>query len=96
VAERPIALPPAVRSVDMALYYFDLRDGDELVADEEGMELSNLNAVQEEAARALIGLAGDSVRHFNGAKSHQMTIEVRDHLGPVMEVCFAFEIARRQ
>ncbi|MHC2801568.1 hypothetical protein ACVMII_001314 [Bradyrhizobium diazoefficiens] len=37
----------------MAIYYFDLRDGDEIVPDEEGLELRDLLAVQEEAARAL-------------------------------------------
>jgi hypothetical protein len=79
----------------MAHYYFDLRDGDELVADEEGMELSNMETVQEEATRALAGLATDSVRNFNGARGHQMAIEVRDQVGPVMEVKFTFEIARK-
>jgi hypothetical protein len=62
---------------------------------EEGLELRDMKAVQEEAARALAGLAWDSV-NFNGAQSDQMTIEVRDNLGSVMQVRFAFEIARRQ
>ena len=80
----------------MVHYFFDLRDGDELVVDEEGLELRNMNAVQEEAARTLAGLTSDSVRSFYGAGSHQMAIEVRDNLGSVMKVWFAFEIARRQ
>ena len=37
----------------MALYYFDLRDGEELALDEESLELRAMRAVQEEAARAL-------------------------------------------
>jgi uncharacterized protein DUF6894 len=36
----------------MARYYFDLRDGDQLAVDEEGMELPIMQAVQVEAARS--------------------------------------------
>jgi hypothetical protein len=61
----------------MAVYYFDLRDGSEIVPDEEGMELSDLVAVQEEAARALANLSWDTVRNFAGAQSHTMSVEVR-------------------
>lgn len=79
----------------MTLYHFDLRDGDEIVPDEEGLELHDLVAVQEEAARALAGLSWDAVRNFKGSQSHKMSIEVRDNLGPVMQVCFTFEIVRK-
>lgn len=79
----------------MALYYFDLRDGEELALDEEGLELRTIRAVQEEAARALAGFAHDAAR-LDGAQSQQMAIEVRDEHGPVMEVKFSFEIARKQ
>lgn len=79
----------------MALYYFDLRDGDELVPDEEGMELRDMRAVQNEAARALSGFAWDAMR-LEGAQGQQMAIEVRDAHGPVLEVKFSFEIARKQ
>ena len=34
-------------------YYFDMRDSDGLVIDEEGVELPTLAAAQEEAARSL-------------------------------------------
>lgn len=80
----------------MAHYFFDLRDGAELLPDEEGMELRNMEAVQEEAARALAGLAGDSMRNYDGSQSHRMVIEVRDHVGCVMTVKFYFEITRKQ
>ncbi|MCW2225737.1 hypothetical protein M2232_009269 [Bradyrhizobium japonicum] len=79
----------------MAIYYFDLRDGHEIVSDEEGMELRDLVAVQEEAARALAGLSWDAVRNFSGAQSHKLSIEVRDVDGPVMQVKFYFEIIRK-
>jgi hypothetical protein len=77
----------------MARYYFDLRDGNEFISDDEGMEFHDMRAVRKEAARALAGLAGDSMRNFDGAQSHQMIIEVRDHLGTVMTVKFHFDIA---
>jgi hypothetical protein len=80
----------------MAHYYFDLREGDELTIDEEGLELRDMQTVQKEAARALAGFAWDSVASFYGAQSHQMAIAVRDEHGPVMEVKFLFEIARKQ
>ena len=42
----------------MAHYYFDLREGDELIADEEGLNQRDMRGVQKEAARALAGLMG--------------------------------------
>jgi hypothetical protein len=37
------ALPPSEGSADMAHYYFDLREGDELITDEEGLELRDMS-----------------------------------------------------
>ena len=79
----------------MARYFFDLRDGEELVVDEEGMELRDMRAAQGEAARALAGFAWDAMR-LDGAQGQQMAIVVRDEHGPMMEVRFSFEIARKQ
>ena len=79
----------------MAVYYFDLRDGDELVVDEEGMELRDMVAAQDEAARSLAGIAWDAMRS-DGTQAQQMAIEVRDVYGPVLEVKFAFVIKRTQ
>ena len=79
----------------MALYFFDLRDEADFVVDEEGTELRNMRAVQNETARALSGLAWDAMRS-DGVKGKQMIMEVRDAHGPVMEVKLSFEIARKQ
>ena len=79
----------------MAIYYFDLRDGEAFVVDEEGMELRDVEAAQAEAARSLSGIAWDAMRSA-GAQAHQMAIEVRDVYGPVIEVKFVFEFKRRQ
>ena len=79
----------------MPRYYFDIRQGDDFAPDDEGLELSSLQAVQEEAARSLADMARDAVRNkFDGA-GHRMAIEVRDDNGPVLQVKFTFEIDRR-
>ncbi|OKO75943.1 hypothetical protein AC629_33415 [Bradyrhizobium sp. NAS80.1] len=65
----------------MARYYFDLLDEGVLAIDEEGMELSNLQAVQADAAKSLADMARDAMHgSTNGAKRY-MAIEVRDEPG---------------
>ena len=78
----------------MALYYFDLRDESELLVDEDGTELRDMRAVQDEAARTLSGLAWDAMR-LDAFESQQMTLEVRNAHGRVMDVKLSFEVARR-
>jgi hypothetical protein len=81
----------------MKRYFFDLRDGDELTPDDEGLELSTMEAVQEEAARSLADMARDASRRpDNGANGtgHRMAIEVRDDTGPVLQAKFTFQIKR--
>ena len=78
----------------MPLYYFDLRDGDALIPDEEGVELTTLDAAHDEAARALTDMAKDDVRA--GGPTCSLGIEVRDQLGPVLLAKFSFEIKRLQ
>jgi hypothetical protein len=82
----------------MPRYFFDLRDGDDLAVDEEGLELRSIQAVQEEAARSLADMARDEVRRHAGDpnKRHRMAIEVRDDNGPVLQVKFAFEISKHK
>lgn len=80
----------------MPLYFFDFRDGEDLILDEEGLDLREMMAVQREAARALAGLAADSMASFKDSQVHQMAIAVRDKSGPVMEVEFSFTIIHTQ
>jgi hypothetical protein len=77
----------------MSLYYFDMREGDSIARDEEGLELSTLEAVQEEAARSLADMARDAVRRHHDA-GQPMAIEVRDAHGPVLQVRFTCEVDR--
>ena len=81
----------------MSIYYFDLRNGDELSPDEEGTELSTMDDVQDEAAYALSDMLRDEVRATNGNPlARHLTIEVRDAEGPLLDAKFAFEIKRLQ
>jgi hypothetical protein len=80
-------------SPQMPRYYFDMREGDEIAPDEEGMELRTLEAMQEEAARSLADMARDAIRrHSPDRAGRRMSIEVRDEAGPVMQVNFTFEV----
>jgi hypothetical protein len=79
----------------MPRYFFDLREGDDLAVDEEGMELRDLEAVHEEAARSLADLARDEVRRVaKHGGGHEMAIEVRDEAGPVLQVMLTFAVNR--
>ena len=76
----------------MVRYYFDLRDSEGLLAiDDEGLELKDVQAAQEEAALSLADAARDSLRTSDDALT-QMMIEVRTDAGPLMHVNFSFHI----
>ena len=79
----------------MPRYYFDLSDSTGTAIDEEGLELRDLEAVQDEAARALGDMTRDAARSRRGGAPGRMSIEVRDDTGPVMQVRFSFEIERK-
>ena len=76
----------------MRRYYFDLRDNDEVLLDDEGLELPTIERVQGEAARSLADMARDTASHAHNGKAHHMAIEVRDEDGPVMQVRFTFDV----
>ena len=78
----------------MERYYFDLRDSEGLAVDEEGLELQDLAAVQEEAALSLADAARDGLRRSDG-ELDQVSIEVRTGAGPFMRVIFSFDFERR-
>ncbi|WFU18866.1 hypothetical protein [Bradyrhizobium sp. CB3481] len=80
----------------MPRYYFDIREGDDLAPDEEGLDLPSIELVQEEAARVLADMARDTVRKDRDKAGHEMAIEVRDDHGPVLQVKFTFEMDRHR
>jgi hypothetical protein len=77
-------------------YYFDVREGDDISPDDEGMKLASLEAVETEAARALTEMARDTVRSRLDGSGHQMTIDVRDDDGPILQVTFTLAIVRHR
>ena len=79
----------------MPRYYFDLMEGDVLAVDQDGLELYSLRAVQAEAAKSLADMARDAVHSFPPPFGHhKMAIEVRDDMGPLLQVKFTFEVER--
>jgi hypothetical protein len=81
----------------MPLYYFDARDDDKFVPDEEGTELPSMDEVQNEAAYALADMLRDQLPIANGnGHARDLTVEVRDRGGPVMHARFSFEMQHLQ
>jgi hypothetical protein len=71
----------------MPRYYFDMREGDEIAPDDEGMELHTIEAVQEEAARSLADMARDAIRRSpNGAAPNVYRCSRRCRAGVAGEV----------
>jgi hypothetical protein len=77
----------------MRRYYFDLRDSEGLAVDEEGLELQDLAAVQEEAALSLAEAVRHGLRRSDG-ELDQVSIEVRTENGLFMRVNFSFNFER--
>jgi Domain of unknown function (DUF6894) len=75
----------------MKRYYFDIRKDDDLAADEEGLIMRDVDAVQKEAALSLADMAREAAPDGG---FHRMAIEVRDDIGPVLEVSYLWQIRR--
>ena len=73
----------------MPRYYFDSRDDDMFIADDEGLDFSSLDDVKAQATTALTELAKDVLP---GSVARTLAIEVRDDLGPVLRIALRFEI----
>jgi hypothetical protein len=72
----------------MIRYFFDLRSGDVVSVDEEGRMLEDIEAAHQEAVGSLAdGIVGIVVE---GQSDQHVAIDVRDDLGPVIEVSAIF------
>ncbi|WP_376701148.1 DUF6894 family protein [Bradyrhizobium australiense] len=80
----------------MPRYYFDIREGDDVTPDDEGLELTTIEAVQVEAAHSLADMMRDAVRTRRQGVGHRMAIEVRNEKGPVLMVLCTFEVKRHR
>ena len=76
----------------MPRYYFDIRDGDDVAIDEEGLDLPAIEAAETEAARSLADIAAELRRQK--AECQRLTIEVRAGDAPLFKATLAFEAAR--
>lgn len=77
----------------MRRYYFDIRDGNTLIVDEEGLELLDDHAAEAEALRSLGGMARDQVL---ASSSHALTIDVRTESGPVATARVRWELQKHR
>ena len=74
----------------MTRYYFDIRDGEALYADEEGIELEDQRQAEIEAATSLADMAKD-LSPLD--ERHHMAIEVRTEAGPEFQAAFIYKSA---
>ena len=58
----------------MAVYFFDLRDGGELSADDEGTELDGVEAARAEMTAAFPAIAAQRIRDNGSRADFQMTV----------------------
>jgi|1186.fasta_scaffold299390_2 hypothetical protein len=69
----------------MPRYSFDLRDGNDLIKDEEGLDLADFDRSQKHAVRALAEIAREEgLGTFEKGDIRNLEIEIRDSNGPVM------------
>jgi len=73
----------------MPRYYFDERDNEKFVIDDEGVEIDAFEQVKVEASRAMADFAKDVLP---GSIVRTLAIEVRDNWRPVLRVKLRFEI----
>jgi hypothetical protein len=75
----------------MPHYFFDTRDGPDLVRDDEGLELDGIEAARDEATRGLTDLAKDTLP---GALRRELAVEVRDGANQaLLRAALWFEVA---
>ena len=73
----------------MPRYYFDSRDNDSFLLDDEGFEHPCFEAAKRTAARALVELARDVLP---GSVVRTLAIEVRDDARPLFKASLQFEV----
>lgn len=76
----------------MPRYYFDSRDGDSFIEDEEGLEFPDIETARDQATAALADLARDVLP---GSVRRELAIEVRDEgKEPLLRTILVFEAVR--
>jgi hypothetical protein len=76
----------------MPRFYFDVRDGDKFIRDDDGLEYPDTETARDEAALALAEMAKDVLP---GAAIREIAIEVRDEAKePLLRAVLRFEVQR--
>ena len=76
----------------MSRFYFDSRDGENFIHDEDGLEFPDLETARDQATAALADMARDVLP---GSIRRELTIEVRDEFKePLLRTCLVFEAVR--
>jgi hypothetical protein len=65
---------------DVLKFYFHIRDGEELVRDEEGLALSDWSAIRNEGHQSALDIASE-----RGCYSGHCSIEVVDQFGAIVD-----------
>lgn len=74
----------------MARYFFDSRDGDHFIRDDEGVQLDGIEQARDEATLALRDLAKDALPK---ATRRELSIGVRDEAGrQLIRASLLFEV----
>jgi hypothetical protein len=77
----------------MTRYFFDLRDGDTLVADDDGTELDGTEDVRAQVMEALPAIAAQHIRNDGDRADFEMT--VRDASGQeILRATLSFALTR--
>ena len=76
----------------MPRYYFDTRDGNDVLCDDEGLELPGLDIARAEAARTVAEMARD---RLPGEECREIAVEVLDEARrPLFRAALWFEIEK--
>jgi hypothetical protein len=70
------------------MYFFDTRDNDDFIEDDEGLDLPDIDAAKVAAAASLAELARDVLP---GSFKRDLAVEVRDNSGSVLKALMKFE-----
>jgi hypothetical protein len=74
-------------------FYFDVLDGDHFTRDDEGLDLSDLNAAEVMAVQAAAEIGHESLPK---RRSPEICVRVRDEQGePVLSVAIAMTVRRK-
>jgi len=76
----------------MPRYYFDVKDGDSIANDAEGIEFRAFENAWNEAARTAAELAKDRFPGRLPYGDQQMKVGVRVESGPIMAICVKFSV----